>query len=40
MSKMIIENIMGGKLFVHSTPEGAEFTIETAVVGCARSRLT
>jgi len=33
MSKMIIENIMGGKLLVHSTPEGAEFSIELPVRG-------
>ncbi|HBA88576.1 MAG TPA: hypothetical protein DCZ75_11530 [Geobacter sp.] len=31
MSKMIIENIMGGKLFVHNIPEGAEFSIELPV---------
>lgn len=31
MSKMIIENNMGGKLSVRNTPEGAEFTIELPV---------
>ena len=31
MSKMIIENIMRGKLFVYNTPEGAEFSIELPV---------
>lgn len=31
MSKMIIENIMGGKLFAHNTPDGAEFSIELPV---------
>ena len=31
MSKMIIENIMGGKLLVHNAPEGAEFSIELPV---------
>ena len=31
MSKMIIESIMGGKLLVHNTPDGAEFTIELPV---------
>lgn len=31
MSKMIIENIMGGKLLVHNIPDGAEFSIELPV---------